>query len=471
MIFSGIVAKIVILDKENKAVYDFKTTADHLVENDNSRNPRFWPDDAKIILQYIAQVFCDMVSYEENIINIYKKSNKTFFGCKHIKSFRLAEYIPWTVLDKLRADCQQHIKITYRSITDFIQNLIDIREVQVENIPPIFQDKVDKKKIEYYCDNRLPVFNESESHDVKKFFHKYWSIGMPILVKRAHRGLSKKLWLPESFKQEMLRMNDLPLLHDCQTSQYFRSTKETLEQFWNGFQNSKTRIKNGNKPMILKLKDFPTKKDFATVFPERLNDVMNNIPFGEYTRRSYTFEEQTKPGGQLNIVECLPSMIPDLGPKLYIAYSGREDGGTSECGTTNLHIDVSDAVNILVHVNVMEENERNEVRNFLNSSHIDVEQLQRLDAGEIAGALWTIFRAEDVPKIRKYINGVRLQDLNHAVRRNYKGDPIHDQQTYLESSDVDSLEKLGVIPYQIVQFLGDALFIPSRAPHQILWRK
>ena len=31
---------------------------------------------------------------------------------------------------------------------------------------------------------------------------------------------------------------------------------------------------------ILKLKDWPTKKDFASVFPTRLHDLMTNIPFG-----------------------------------------------------------------------------------------------------------------------------------------------------------------------------------------------
>ena len=30
---------------------------------------------------------------------------------------------------------------------------------------------------------------------------------------------------------------------------------------------------------ILKLKDWPTKKDFASVFPMLLHDLMSNIPF------------------------------------------------------------------------------------------------------------------------------------------------------------------------------------------------
>lgn len=97
---------------------------------------------------------------------------------------------------------------------------------------------------------------------------------------------------------------------------------------------------NGGRQRILKLKDWPTKKDFASVFPTLLHDLMVNIPFGkyennqfllilkyfhlgDYTKRSYTYENVAYPGGSMNIVERLPSCLvkPDLGPKLYIAYS------------------------------------------------------------------------------------------------------------------------------------------------------
>ena len=38
---------------------------------------------------------------------------------------------------------------------------------------------------------------------------------------------------------------------------------------------------HGGRPRILKLKDWPTKKDFASVFPTLLHDLMNNIPFSK----------------------------------------------------------------------------------------------------------------------------------------------------------------------------------------------
>ena len=59
-------------------------------------------------------------------------------------------------------------------------------------------------------------------------------------------------------------------------------------------------------------------------------------------------------GGAMNIVERLPACLvkPDLGPKLYIAYSQLTSQATRKAGTTNLHIDVSDAVNVLVYVGI-----------------------------------------------------------------------------------------------------------------------
>lgn len=96
----------------------------------------------------------------------------------------------------------------------------------------------------------------------------------------------------------------------------------------------------GGRVRILKLKDWPTKKDFASIFLARLHDLMKNIPFdkfliidavgmrrlrhpGDYTRRSYMHNGVSYKSGAFNIVERLPacSIKPDLGPQLYIAYS------------------------------------------------------------------------------------------------------------------------------------------------------
>lgn len=99
---------------------------------------------------------------------------------------------------------------------------------------------------------------------------------------------------------------------------------------------------------------------------------MENLPLPEYTKRD----------GRLNLAARLPNFFvrPDLGPKMYNAYGERDwlflktkghvifhlswvlqhlsapSGLTSsedrKVGTTNLHLDVSDAVNVMVYVGI-----------------------------------------------------------------------------------------------------------------------
>ena len=78
-------------------------------------------------------------------------------------------------------------------------------------------------------------------------------------------------------------------------------------------------------------------------------DIMRALPLHEYTSRD----------GVYNIASYLPHFFvrPDLGPKAYIAY-----GWVTELdelwtrGTTNLHVDISDAVNTLVYVGIPRDN-------------------------------------------------------------------------------------------------------------------
>lgn len=68
---------------------------------------------------------------------------------------------------------------------------------------------------------------------------------------------------------------------------------------------------------------------------------MKVLPMSEYTHRS----------GRLNLASRLPECFvrPDLGPKMYTAYGSAVH---PSAGTTNLHLDISDAVNVMVYVGV-----------------------------------------------------------------------------------------------------------------------
>lgn len=160
------------------------------------------------------------------------------------------------------------------------------------------------------------------------------------------------------------------------------------------------------RPLILKLKDWPTSDDFKQILPSRFNDLMHNAPIPEYTIRQ----------GQFNLVARLPEFFgkPDLGPKMYIAY-GSMGNLTSydQEGTTNLHVDISDAFNILMYVgdyNRMYDSDKGvllkkEERCFEKLvSSFEKEQSDRFrQHGERPGAIWHLFRPQDADKIREFL--------------------------------------------------------------------
>jgi len=65
----------------------------------------------------------------------------------------------------------------------------------------------------------------------------------------------------------------------------------------------------------------------------------------------------------LNLVSRLPDFFvpPDLGPKMYNAYGSALSPQT---GSTNLHLDISDAVNLMVYVGIPWDEEEKQVKGY-----------------------------------------------------------------------------------------------------------
>ena len=171
-----------------------------------------------------------------------------------------------------------------------------------------------------------------------KIFQEVWKRGQPVLVSHVSDKLNKSLWSPESFSKDFSDLkNDLV---NCMTGRLL--SNQPMKKFWDGFEHVNKRLKDekGN-PMLLKLKDWPPGEDFAEMLPSRFKDLMSCLPLTEYTHRD----------GRLNLAARLPDNFvkPDLGPKMYIAYGS---GVHLDKGTTNLHLDISDAVNLMVYVGV-----------------------------------------------------------------------------------------------------------------------
>lgn len=145
--------------------------------------------------------------------------------------------------------------------------------------------------------------------------------------------------------------------------------------------------------------------------------------------------DYTRRDGCNNISSLFPKNAngPDLGPKMYNAWPGEHTEGKK--GTTCLHMDIADAVNILLYA----------------APRQGVEQ----------AAQWDIFRAEDANAIRDFLREKHPEDVG-------KGDPIHAQVHFLDDDALQELYKeKGVYSWRIKQRAGQAVFIPAGCAHQV----
>lgn len=273
-------------------------------------------------------------------------------------------------------------------------------------------------------------------------FQQYWAKGgIPILL----TGMSSRFKLPwtpdymiENWGQEVC------YLYDCADLRGKTVEAATVETFFNSFEELDPF---GTGPVSLKLKDWPPTANFSDVFPDLFKDFENALPFPEYTTRK----------GPLNLASWLPKdwLKPDLGPKMYNAYPApdfifpeRYKGKKAIpiSGTTNLHLDITDAVNIMVYT----------AKNASISKAIDDSGLD-----DDVGAIWHIFPPSASPILRQYLN-----------RKSKKGktsqpeDPIHAQCYYLSDKDIANLPQ-EARPFVAYQRAGDAIFIPAGCAHQV----
>jgi lysine-specific demethylase 3 len=123
-----------------------------------------------------------------------------------------------------------------------------------------------------------------------------------------------------------------------------------------------------------------------------------------------------------------------LGPKMYNAHGTNTKKGSR--GSTPLHMDASDAVNMLAYA-------------------CETPQKSR------GHAVWDIFKAGDSEAIRRC-----LRDKHPKLGADE--DPIHLQQFYLDDDVIADLwQKFGVRSHRILQTPGQAVFIPAGCAHQV----
>nr|XP_048335647.1 lysine-specific demethylase JMJ25 isoform X1 [Ziziphus jujuba var. spinosa] len=359
-----------------------------------------------------------------------------------------------------------------------------------------------------YCPSAVSMKDDDIEH-----FQRHWMRGEPVIVKCVLDKTSGLSWEPMvmwrafretganvKFKEETKSVKAIDCLDWCEV-------EINIHQFFKGYLEG--RMHQDGWPEMLKLKDWPSSTLFEERLPRHGAEFIAALPYSDYTNPKL---------GLLNLTTRLPDDLlkPDLGPKTYIAYGFSEELGRGD-SVTKLHCDMSDAVNVLMHTTRVKisswqteiieklQNEYaaedlhelyggiNEDKGRVNrespkrtskletsgSAFSEKNEIHGLDPRKSVidpskdaadgGAVWDIFRRQDVPKLVEYLEKHR-EEFRHINKLPVKSvvHPIHDQTLFLNERHKKQLkEEFNVEPWTFEQYLGEAVFIPTGCPHQV----
>ncbi|XP_063637906.1 probable JmjC domain-containing histone demethylation protein 2C isoform X1 [Pan troglodytes] len=308
----------------------------------------------------------------------------------------------------------------------------------------------------WICEKHILWLKDYKNSSNWKLFKECWKQGQPAVVSGVHKKMNISLWKAESISLDF-GDHQADLLN-CKDSII---SNANVKEFWDGFEEVSKRQKNkSGETVVLKLKDWPSGEDFKTMMPARYEDLLKSLPLPEYCN----------PEGKFNLASHLPGFFvrPDLGPRLCSAY-GVVAAKDHDIGTTNLHIEVSDVVNILVYVGIAKGNgilsKAGILKKFEEEDLDDILRKRLKDSSEIPGALWHIYAGKDVDKIREFLQKISKEQGLEVLPEH---DPIRDQSWYVNKKLRQRLlEEYGVRTCTLIQFLGDAIVLPAGALHQV----
>lgn len=369
-------------------------------------------------------------------------------NCLRVQSKKILLDQPIKPLQSTNADIRKLMKITrYKSKMSRISLVEQNRLFQIVEHTNISNSRI------------LKILNPSESTDIYKLFQSEWEKEKPVVIANVTKTLNNYTWSPEYFSSRF--GNEKHVMVNCENGVSIH--RVAMRYFWDGFASIKKRLpRDCEEKMVLKLKDWPTSDDFADIMKEHFEDMMRAVPLAAYTNRN----------GKLNLARYLPTHFsrPDLGPKMYSAYSQMHP---SKKGSTNLHLDVSDAVNVLVRVSKPVDSHLAPKQYSVEAIHKalvaagadEIDKQLLLNGTKLPGAIWHIFPAHKTDVMRRVLNYVARE---RGKPLGINDDPIHDQNWYIDEDLRKKLSDEGVTSYTIVQYEGDAVFIPAGAPHQVL---
>ncbi|GAX81301.1 hypothetical protein CEUSTIGMA_g8732.t1 [Chlamydomonas eustigma] len=333
-------------------------------------------------------------------------------------------------------------------------------------------------------------------------FMEQWEGRRPVIVRGCH-GVMR--WTPEVMMRACRDLKDssadsktLQVLHcngraieEMRQSTFFQKFVSQQEEAYTREIRMEGHDDVEEQPM-LKVKDWPQDDHFSLRLVRHNQDFLEMLPLPFYTLPK---------DSPLNLASMMPSWsnATDLGPKTYVAFGRAHEHEDQEGDSvTKLHQDMSDAVNINVHVQYAVKEEPPVCRFGLEPA------VRGSDYGR-AGAVWEIWRVEDSELVRMYLRehlaefknrGERLHEGNvHDVvfdhccmvssrhqERMARGDwtisasslreQLHDTTSgsqLLSCSEQRSFPAVArpVLPWHFEQHQDEAVFIPGGCLHQV----
>ncbi|XP_039383495.1 lysine-specific demethylase hairless isoform X5 [Mauremys reevesii] len=273
----------------------------------------------------------------------------------------------------------------------------------------------------------------------------------PVLVSGLQKTLKRNLWEPGSFCHEQHGQEVQAVNLRSQPGW----TRISSKDFWDGFASSakclETENSGGN---LLKLES-----GFGDMPMCRAENLYASLPLLEYCGHD----------GKMNLASYLPGSQGRqwLSPQICAAYGVAPEDRT--IGTKNLTVEATDSISVLVYVGAYPldgHSAQKEILRRVEDDGVDDVLKERLwNTRNWAGALWHVFRAEDADCIEGFLQKVcKAQGQDGAAQLDLNGH----RSCYLDASLRRRLrEECGVSGWTLLQFLGDAVLVPTGAPHQV----
>jgi len=235
-----------------------------------------------------------------------------------------------------------------------------------------------------------------------------------------------------------------------------------LKQFIKGYSDGN---KGGDgRLLMLKLKEWPQPSVLEEFLLCQRPEFIVNFPLVDFIHPRW---------GLLNLAAKLPhddALQPEVGVKLLIAYGSRQELGKGD-PVMNLTINMVDVVHMLMHAAEVHDQcpkrpPSNGAERIANgtSTHAEANNLE----GSHAGAVWDVFRRQDLPKLNEYLAAHQEEfEANCQAVPSLKY-PIYDQNVYLNNHHKKTLkDQYGIEPCTFHQHIGEAVFIPAGCPFQV----